>query len=66
MRNLISMATGGILLCVVVGVSSCASGDGGVGSKASSQNNGVTVGQATLVGNEFQSPWPFGPLGADF
>ena len=65
MRNLFSMAAGGILLCVAAGISSCASENGGVGSKASSQNNGPTIGPATFEGNEFESPWPFGPLGAD-
>jgi hypothetical protein len=65
MRNLFSMATGVILLCVAAGISSCASEDGGVGSKASSQYNGPMIGPATVEGNEFESPWPFGPLGAD-
>jgi hypothetical protein len=65
MRNPFSMLTGGILLCVAAGFSSCASEDGGVGSKASSQYNGVTIGPATVEGTEFESPWPFGPLGAD-
>jgi hypothetical protein len=65
MRNLFSMAAGGMVLCVAAGISSCASEDGGVGGKPSSQYSGPTIGPATLEGNEFQSPWPFGPLGAD-
>jgi hypothetical protein len=54
-----------MLLCVAAVISSCASEDDGVGSKASSQYSGVTISPAMVEGNEFESPWPFGPLGAD-
>jgi len=69
MRNLFSMATGGILLCVAAGMSSCASQEGGGVSKvqASSQSNELTIGPATVAPGttEYESPWPFGPLGMD-
>jgi hypothetical protein len=68
MRNLFSMAVGGILLFVALGFSACASADGGGASKPTSpSNDGVTIGPATVAPgtNEFESPWPFGPLGMD-
>jgi len=70
MRNLFSMATGGILLCLAAGMPSCASQEGGGISKvqASSQSNELTIGPATLApgGKGYEAPWPFGPLGSDF
>jgi hypothetical protein len=70
MRNLFSMVTGGILLCVAAGMSSCANQEGGGVSKlqASSQSNELTIGPETLApgGKGYEPPWPFGPLGSDF
>jgi hypothetical protein len=69
MRNLFSRALGGILLFVAVALSSCASEDGSSTSKTQSPapNDGVTIGPATVSPgtNEYESPWPFGPLGMD-
>jgi hypothetical protein len=69
MRNHFSMAITGILLCITTAMSSCASEEGGGGSKfdASSQSNEVTIGSATVAPGttEYESPWPFGPLGMD-
>ena len=69
MRNLFSMAMGGILLFVAAGFSSCASENGGVAGNNQRPVNGggVTIGPATVeVGTtEYESPWPFGPLGMD-
>jgi hypothetical protein len=69
MRNLFSMAMGGILLFVAVAISSCASeeGDGASKIQRPSANDGVTIGPATVEPgtNDYESPWPFGPLGMD-
>ena len=69
MRNLFSMAMGGILLLVAVAISSCASEDGSGASigQSSPPSDGVTIGPATVApgSNEYESPWPFGPLGMD-
>jgi hypothetical protein len=70
MRNLFSMLRGGILLCVAIALSSCASAGGGGtnnGQPPPPSNGGVTIGPATVAGgtSEFESPWPFGPLGMD-
>jgi hypothetical protein len=69
MRNLFSMALGGILLFVAVVLSSCATDDGGVANNNQRPTNGggVTIGPATVATGttEFESPWPFGPLGMD-
>jgi hypothetical protein len=70
MRNLFSMAVGGILLFVAITLSSCASANsGGAGSvqPPPASGGGVTIGPATVAPgtSEFESPWPFGPLGMD-
>jgi hypothetical protein len=70
MRNLFSMAVGGILLFVAIILSSCASaqsGSAGSGQRPSPGYGGVTIGPATVEAgtSEFESPWPFGPLGMD-
>jgi hypothetical protein len=71
MRNLFSMATGGIVLFVVIALSSCASADGGGTNNGhrppSNSGGGITIGPATVAPGttEFESPWPFGPLGMD-
>jgi hypothetical protein len=70
MRNLFSMVLGGIVLIVAIAFSSCASaGDGGAnnGQHPPPSNSGVTIGPATVAAGttEFESPWPFGPLGMD-
>jgi hypothetical protein len=69
MRNLFSIARGGVLLFVAFTMSSCASGDMGVASKNQQppSNEGITIGPATVAPgtSEFESPWPFGPLGMD-
>ena len=68
MRNLFSMAVGGILLFVALAFAACASAAGGDASKRPSPgNDGVTIGPATVAPgtSEFESPWPFGPLGMD-
>ena len=69
MRNLLSIAIGGILLFMAIALSSCASEEAGVASKIQNppSSNGVTIGPATVAPGtaEFESPWPFGPLGMD-
>jgi hypothetical protein len=69
MRNLFSMVTGGILLFATIAFSSCASEGGGAATnnQRPSPNDGVTIGPATVATGttEFESPWPFGPLGMD-
>ena len=64
------MVMGGIVLIVAIAFSSCASSDGGVtnsGQRPPPSNGGVTIGPATVAPGtaEFESPWPFGPLGMD-
>jgi hypothetical protein len=63
------MVMGGILLLVAVAVSSCASEDGSGVSKTQNPapSDGVTIGPETVApgSNEYESPWPFGPLGMD-
>ena len=63
------MTKGGILLLVGLAISSCASGDGGAAGKIQQppDNGGVTIGPATVAPgtSEFESPWPFGPLGME-
>jgi len=63
------MAMGGILLFIALAVSSCASDGGGVAGNVQNapQNDGVTIGPATVSPGttEYESPWPFGPLGMD-
>jgi hypothetical protein len=63
-RNLFSIARGGLLLFIAFAISSCASGGAGAASK---NYKGVTIGPATVAlgTSEFESPWPFGPLGMD-
>jgi hypothetical protein len=58
------------VLVVTIAFSSCASSDGGVansGQRPPSSNGGVTIGPETVAPGttEFESPWPFGPLGMD-
>jgi hypothetical protein len=56
------------LLFVALAFAACASADGGDASKRPSPgNDGVTIGPATVAPgtSEFESPWPFGPLGMD-
>jgi hypothetical protein len=69
MRNLFSMTMGVMLFFVAIGISSCASNGGGVSNnvQSASQNTGVTIGPATVATGttEYESPWPFGPLGMD-
>jgi hypothetical protein len=70
MRNLFSMVMGGIVLIVAIAFSSCASAESGSASnnqRPPPSDSGVTIGPATVaVGTtEFESPWPFGPLGMD-
>jgi|HubBroStandDraft_5_1064220.scaffolds.fasta_scaffold1464354_1 hypothetical protein len=70
MRNLFSMAVGGILLFVAITLSSCASAQSGGadgGQRPPPSDGGVTIGPATVAPGtaEFESPWPFGPLGMD-
>jgi hypothetical protein len=69
MRNLFSMAMGGILLFVAVALASCASENGGSARTIQRPpgNDGVSIGPATVAPGttEFESPWPFGPLGMD-
>ena len=71
MRNLFSMAVGGILLFVAMTSSlpgaSAQSGGADSGQRPSPSNGGVTIGPATVEAgtSEFESPWPFGPLGMD-
>jgi hypothetical protein len=71
MRNLFSMSRGGIVLIVTIAFSSCASSGGGVANSGqqppSNGNSGVTIGPATVAAGtaEYESPWPFGPLGMD-
>jgi hypothetical protein len=68
MRNLFSMVTGAILLFAAIAFSSCANeGGGATNNQRPSPNDGVTIGPATVATGttEFESPWPFGPLGMD-
>jgi len=67
MRNVFSISRGGIFLLVAMAVSSCASDHGSGDLQSPTQNNGVTIGPATVAGgtSDFESPWPFGPLGMD-
>jgi hypothetical protein len=69
MRNLFSMTMRGMLLFIAIGITSCASESGGAASSVQRppQDNGVTIGPATVATGttEFESPWPFGPLGMD-
>jgi hypothetical protein len=69
MRNLFSMAVGGILLFVAITLSSCASAQSGGADSVQRPppSGGVTIGPATVAPGtaEFESPWPFGPLGMD-
>jgi hypothetical protein len=70
MRNLFSTVMGGIVLIVAIAFSSCASSGGGVassGQRPPPSDGGVTIGPATVAPgtSEFESPWPFGPLGMD-
>ena len=53
-----------LLLFVAFAISSCASGGAGAPSK---NYKGATIGPATVAPgtSEFESPWPFGPLGMD-
>jgi hypothetical protein len=58
------------VLIVALAFSSCASSSGGVANSSQSpppSNGGVTIGPATVAAGttEFESPWPFGPLGMD-
>jgi hypothetical protein len=64
------MAKGGILFFVAIALSSCASADGGSAGnvqRTSPNSGGLTIGPATVAPgtDEFESPWPFGPLGMD-
>jgi len=67
MRNVFSLSREGIFLLVPIAVSSCASDHGSGNLQRPTQNDGVTIGPATVAGgtSDFESPWPFGPLGMD-
>ena len=67
MRNGFSIFMRGIFLLVAMTVSSCVSDHGSGHLQRPSPNDGVTIGPATVEAgtSEFESPWPFGPLGMD-
>ena len=69
MRKYYSITAGGVALFVAFVMSGCASGgSAGAGQNQQSPgNNGITIGTATVTpgGQEYEAPWPFGPLGAD-
>jgi hypothetical protein len=69
MCNLFSITQKGILLLVGLALASCVSGNDGTASTGQQPpNNGITIGTATVAPgtNEYEAPWPFGPLGMNY
>jgi hypothetical protein len=58
------------MLIAVFALSSCASANGGTagGIPQPSANNGITIGPSSVAPgtHEYESPWPFGPLGMSY